>query len=109
MTAAFVLDKSRHKSLDDYLADDLLRPAIERQFEIIGEALVWLRRVDPETLDLTRDHAQIIAFRNVLVHGYDAIDHRRVWDAIQNSLPALYGTVVSLLAQSPPPSATDSE
>ena len=108
-TAAFVVDKTRGKSLDDYLADDLLRPAVERQFEIIGEALVRLRRIDPEVLERIQDHAQIIAFRNVLVHGYDAIDHRRVWDAIQNSLPQLHATVVSLLSQVPPPSAAGSD
>lgn len=109
MTAEFVVDKTRDRSLEDYLADDLLRAAIERQFEIIGEALVRLRRVDPSTLDLIPEHAQIIAFRNVLVHGYDAIDHRRVWDAIQNSLPQLHAIVVSLLSQVPPPTANGAE
>lgn len=34
-----------------------------------------LRRSDPHTLSLIPEHAQIIAFRNVLIHGYDAIDH----------------------------------
>lgn len=109
MTAVFVVDKTRDKSLDDYLADDLLRAAIERQFEIIGEALVRLRRVDLQTLDLIPEHSQIVAFRNVLVHGYDSIDHRRVWDAIQNSLPQLLATVESLLSQIPPPTASGAE
>jgi uncharacterized protein with HEPN domain len=103
LATVFVEEKTRGKSLDEYLADDLLRAAIERQFEIIGEALTRLRKVDPQTLNLIPDHLQIIAFRNVLVHGYDAIDHRRVWDAIQNSLPHLHGTVKSLLGQVPPP------
>lgn len=101
---AYILDKTRGKSLEDYLGDDLLGPAVERHFEIIGEALVRLRRLDPETLGRVPDHAQIIAFRNVLIHGYDAIDKRRVWDAIENSLPALQRAVIALLPQSPPAS-----
>jgi uncharacterized protein with HEPN domain len=35
------------RSFDDYLADEMLRAAVERQFEIIGEAFVGLRRVNP--------------------------------------------------------------
>lgn len=103
--ASYILDKTRGKILDDYLTDDLLRPAVERHFEIIGEAMVRLRHGDPHTLLLIPEHLQIIAFRNILIHGYDAIDHRRVWDAIQNSLPHLHQTVVSMLPP-PPPTAS---
>lgn len=101
-SAAFILDKTRGKAEAEYLADDLLRPAVERHFEIIGEALGRLRRSDPQTLARVPDHLQIIAFRNVLVHGYDVIDHRRVWDAIRNSLPTFLNTVTDLLGQQPP-------
>ena len=101
--AAFILHYTAGKVVNDYLADDLLRAAVERQFEIIGEALVRLRRSDPNTLALIPEHAQIIAFRNILIHGYDAIDHRRVWDAVENSLPQLLRAVETLLSQSPPP------
>jgi uncharacterized protein with HEPN domain len=100
--AAYILDKTRGKSFDDYLSDDLLGPAVERHFEIIGEALTRLRRIDPDTLAHVPDHAQIIAFRNVLIHGYDAIDERRVWDAIENSLPKLYETILLLLPKASP-------
>ncbi len=99
--AAYVLDKTQGKSLEDYTSDDLLRPAVERHFEIIGEALNRLTRLDPDTGARITDAAQIIAFRNVLIHGYDAIDDSRVWDAIQHSLPALHNEVVALLGQAP--------
>jgi uncharacterized protein with HEPN domain len=100
--AAFILHHTHGKIVDDYLTDDFLRSAVERQFEIIGEALIRLRRSDPNTLSSIPDHPQIIAFRNILIHGYDAIDHRRVWDAIENSLPQLLTTVEDLLKQAPP-------
>ena len=81
VAAEYVLNKTQGSSLDAYLADDVLRPAVERHFEIIGEALNRLARRDPSTVARITDHAQIIAFRNVLIHGYDAIDHRRVWES----------------------------
>lgn len=39
VAASYILEKTRDKSLEDYLRDDLLRPAVERHFEIVGEAL----------------------------------------------------------------------
>lgn len=100
--ASYILEKTSGKSLVQYLSDDLLRPAVERHFEIIGEALNRLGKRDPQTLEQIPDHAQIIAFRNVLIHGYDAIDDRRVWDAIVNALPGLLRKVDSLLAEAGP-------
>lgn len=95
--STYIMDKTRGKTLDEYIEDDLLRPAVERHFEIIGEALSRLGRHEPALLKDIPDHTQIIAFRNVLVHGYDAIDHHRVWDAIEHSLPTLLRQVQALL------------
>ena len=44
--AGYILEKTRGKAVEDYLSDDLLRPAVERHFEIIGEALTSLKRRD---------------------------------------------------------------
>ena len=52
----------------------MLRAAVERQFEIIGEAFVGLRRVDPALAAGIRDLSRIIAFRNVLIHAYATVD-----------------------------------
>jgi uncharacterized protein with HEPN domain len=88
---------------DNYLADDMLRAAIERQFEIIGEALVRLRRIAPELADTIPDLAQIIGFRNALSHGYESIDAREVWDTVENDLPRLRDVVARLLQSAPEP------
>ena len=101
--AAYILDKTGGKTLDQYLADDLLRPAVERHFEIIGEALNRLGKHDPASLEQIPDHVQIIAFRNILIHGYHAIDDRRVWDAIENSVPKLLQQVEELLSEAGEP------
>ncbi|HEX6564495.1 MAG TPA: HepT-like ribonuclease domain-containing protein, partial [Chthoniobacterales bacterium] len=73
-------------TLNDYLASELLRSAVERKFEIIGEALVRLRQKDPETFLKISSGNQAIAFRNRLVHGYDVIDHETVWRTVQTDL-----------------------
>jgi uncharacterized protein with HEPN domain len=61
------------KQFDDYAGDPMLRSAVERQFEIIGEALNRLKETDPGLLARITDYQRIIAFRNVLAHGYDVI------------------------------------
>lgn len=99
VAASYILRVTSGRSLVEYREDSLLRPAVERHFEIIGEALNRLFKCDPDVARAIPDHAQIIAFRNILIHAYDVIDDRRVWDAIQNSLPVLHRKVVDLLAQ----------
>jgi uncharacterized protein with HEPN domain len=71
--AAFVLEATREKSLADYRHDRLLRQAVERNFEIIGEAVGRLAKLDPATAARISEYHQIIAFRNLLIHGYDLV------------------------------------
>ncbi len=54
------------KCLEDYLGDALLRSGVERQFQIMGEALNRLRRSDPDVAESIEHHRRITAFRNVL-------------------------------------------
>ena len=76
------------KGLGDYLADRTLQAAVERQFQIIGEAFVGLRRLNPAAAATIPDLPRIIAFRNVVVHAYSAGD-RLVWQIIETNVPDL--------------------
>lgn len=78
----------------------MVQAAVERKFEIIGEALNRLKHLDETVLAAIPQHGRIIGFRNVITHGYDAIEPELVWDAIQNHLPALGRVVEELLSDS---------
>lgn len=75
------------KRLEDYRGDAMLRSAVERQFEIIGEALAQLAKLDESLVLRIGEHRRIIAFRNILIHGYAEVDDRLVWDIIESKLP----------------------
>ena len=85
------------KSLEAYQGDDLLRSAVERQFEIIGEALSQFRGVDPDAATAIPDLARIVAFRNILIHGYASVDDRLVWGVVEGNLPLLRSALDDLL------------
>jgi len=61
------------KTFSDYSTDPMLRSAVERQFEIIGEALAQVLRLDPSLRSRISDTGRIIAFRNRLIHGYSSV------------------------------------
>ena len=85
------------KGFRDYAGDAMLRAATERQFEIIGEALAQPAKRDPAVAAGITDYRQIIAFRNILIHGYAEIDDRLVWDIVETKLPKLRADVGDLL------------
>jgi uncharacterized protein with HEPN domain len=72
---------------------------VERDFEIIGEALARVRRDDIRVLEGIAEHQRIIGFRNILIHGYDNIDGAMVWNAVINHLPGLVREVKKILVK----------
>ncbi len=89
---------TRGRTFSEYQDDDLLKSAVERQFEIIGEALNQLSRRQPETCRCISGYRRAIAFRNILIHGYAEIDNEVVWGVLENDLPILLDDVLTLLA-----------
>jgi uncharacterized protein with HEPN domain len=98
-----VLDFVREASAERLASDIFLRSAVERQLQNMGEALSQLARIDRALAEQVPEHRQIVAFRNVLVHGYATLDQRVVWRVICNDVPALLTAIEALLARMDPP------
>ena len=86
------------RTFADYQATAMLRAAVERQCEIIGEALAKLAKIDEPVAARISEYRRIIAFRNILIHGYAELDHRLVWDVVTTKVPVLTEEVSELLA-----------
>ena len=93
LVAEFTLDKT----LQDYKRDAMLSAAVEREFEIIGEALNHISKIDKDIAEKISGYQRIIAFRNILIHGYASVDDQLVWDVVENKLPTLRKEVEKLL------------
>lgn len=87
------------RTFADYQSNAMLRAAVEREFEIVGEAMTRLAKLDPALASLISDHEQIIAFRNVLIHGYAHVNDRAVWFVIETDLPTLAREVDALMEE----------
>ncbi len=87
----------QNKSIEDFLSDELLRSAVERKFEIIGEALNRIKKTDENMVKEIERYRDIISCRNILIHGYDSIDERIVWGVIQEDLDKLLEDIEKLI------------
>jgi uncharacterized protein with HEPN domain len=85
----FLLDFTKDKTVEDYKKDRAFRSAVERELQIIGEAMLQLDNAHPETAGKISQHRNIIGFRNILVHGYDSLDPDTVWNVIEVKLENL--------------------
>jgi uncharacterized protein with HEPN domain len=85
-------------SLIDYCQDELVKSAVERQLEIVGEALNDIRKSDPETEAQIPDIHEIIGLRNVLAHAYEVVSDTVIWDTVTQNIPELLATLDRLLA-----------
>jgi uncharacterized protein with HEPN domain len=88
---------TQNKTLTDYLADEMLRAAVERKFGVIGEALSQLLRLFPQYRESITLPEQIIAFRNQIIHGYSTVRDDIVWEIATVYLPRLKSEVAVLL------------
>jgi uncharacterized protein with HEPN domain len=80
-----------------YLADEMLRSAVERKLEIIGEAFRRLEDAAPDVAGRFPELRQVVGLRNRIIHGYDSVDDELVWDVICHKLPDLRRRVEDFL------------
>src|SRR5207244_10763724 len=77
------------RTLAAYLADDQCQSAVERQLEIAGDALGGLRKLDAALFARIPEGDLIVAFRNVLAHGYATLEPRRLYRSAHTPVSAL--------------------
>ncbi|HSV99209.1 MAG TPA: HepT-like ribonuclease domain-containing protein [Sedimentisphaerales bacterium] len=104
-SARSILGWCQNRSFAEYQADRQFRRAVEREFEIISEALNRLLRTDPVAAARIDHLSKIIRFRHRIIHGYDTADDATVWGVIDRHLPQLLDRVESLLQE--PENRTD--
>ena len=80
-----------------YAANAMAQAAVERKFEIIGEALNQLAKLDAGLAARISDLPKIVAFRNQLIHGYASVNVSTVWNVVQVSVPPLLAQTMALL------------
>ena len=87
---------------EDFKANEEKYEAVNRKFEIIGEAA---RRLSPEARNKFPEipWKLVTAMRNILIHDYDDVDLDVVWDTIQKDVPPLIARLEAYLTANPPP------
>lgn len=89
-------------SINDFEPGSMLRYAVERVMELVGEAA---RRVSPEC-QATNSQVpwrRIVGLRNVLAHEYGEINGRRLWQTVNEDIPTLVANLDEILAESEKP------
>ena len=75
----------------------MLRRAVEREFEIMGEAISNILKIDPAFP--IKNARRIVDLRNLVIHGYDKVDNVIIWGIISRDLPALKLEIAKLLSK----------
>ncbi|RIH62955.1 DUF86 domain-containing protein [Mariniphaga sediminis] len=99
-TAIDNIDKyiGEKKYFEDYDNNPMLQDAVERNLEIIGEAMKKLLAIEPE-IEISNSR-RIVDARNKIIHGYDEIENSQLWGIIINHLPVLKEEVKNYLEKS---------
>lgn len=87
----------KERNFFDFQKDLKTRKAVERNIEIIGEAMSRILRIDP--LFPIDESRKIVDTRNRIIHGYDSVSEDILWLIIVNYLPSLQEQVRGLLAR----------
>lgn len=87
------------RSFQEYEENLMLRSAVERQLEIIGEALGKAAEQDEAIESQIPSLPRIVAFRNRVIHGYDTVDDEIIWTIAQNNVPELRTRLDDLLEE----------
>ena len=89
VAAERILTFTSGRTLEAFLADVYFQSAVERQFEVLAEALRGAENLSPELRDDFPELSQIIGLRNRIAHSYDNLDYTTLWETATDDIPAL--------------------
>lgn len=99
--ALFATDKiirfTSNRSFDEYASSDLHLSAVERQFEILAEALRAAEQVDPSIRISVPELGRIIGMRNLIAHQYHLVDDSLIWSVATTLVSPLRQRLLQLL------------
>lgn len=104
-----VVEYAEGFDVERFIADSRTMDAIERRLFIIGEAMTQIHRLDEAIADSLGPSDRIIAFRNILAHGYFFVDPQTVWRIVKEHVPPLLIDAEALLSTLPLPDSPPEE
>jgi len=84
-----------NKTFIEFQNNKLLRRGIEREIEIIVEAMNRILRVNPDCK--IKNARTIVDTRNWVIHNYDRVDDVILWGIVINHLPKLKSEIIELM------------
>jgi len=87
----------KEKNFFDYKKNTMLKRAVERDLEIIGEAINRILKRDPTFENKIKDAKAIIGLRNQVIHAYDNISDENIWSILINHIPKLKSEISRLI------------
>ena len=85
------------KDFSTYQSNTLLKRAVERDLEIIGEAINRIIRKEPDFP--IKSAKRIVGLRNQIIHAYDNISDENIWAIISKHVPILKEEVLNLIKE----------
>lgn len=91
--------KNIEKDFFEYRKNTMLKRAVERDLEIIGEAVNRILKRDPDFGKNISNAKAIIGLRNQVIHAYDNISDENIWSILINHIPKLRGEIQNLIPE----------
>lgn len=101
MAAQLAVEFCRGMDAAAFAVNVMVRSAVERQLEMLGEACRRALDAAPELRQSLPDMSLAIGLRNRMIHGYDRLDHALILETVQRDLPGLAEQIRQLLEQYP--------
>jgi len=85
----------QERNFNEYESNKLLRRAVERELEIVGEAINRILKINAD-IEISNTR-RIVDLRNLVIHAYDSVDNVIIWGIIHKDLPLLKTQITTLL------------